>query len=102
LRILRELFPDAAASKLPKDWDTRRVSIAEAEAEHMVTDKRPEPVPFGFLNQEWKALLAQMIEGDELWLFRSSPESWATLRGREGIALVRKGEVIERVVTGEN
>ena len=57
---------------------------------------------FGGLNAEWEALKARMQPGDELWTFASSPESWRNLAGRAGIALVRNGQIVERLVTMMN
>jgi len=87
-----------------KDWLQKRLTVAEAEAAYMVKDDRlgPAPIPFGFQNDKWRALLAEMREGDELWEFTSSPESWRNLAGRAGIALVRRGEVVRTIVTTMN
>jgi hypothetical protein len=83
-----------------REWFTKRLSVAEAAAAHAVTDDRlgPDPVPFGFLNDRWQALLAEMQPGDELWQFSSPKESWQGLAGRAGISLVRDGEVIDSIV----
>jgi hypothetical protein len=87
-----------------KDWLQKRLSVAEAEAAYAVKDDRlgPAPVPFGFQNNEWRALLAEMQDGDELWEFTSPQETWANLAGRAGIALVRRGEVVRSIVTVMN
>jgi hypothetical protein len=84
-----------------KDELQKRVTVAEAEAAHMVKSDRlgPAPVPFGFQNDKWRALLAEMQDGDELWEFASSPESWKDFHGRAGIALVRRGDVVRTLVT---
>jgi hypothetical protein len=84
-----------------KNWLQTRVTVAEAEAAHLVQTDRlgPDPVPFGFQNEQWRALLAQMQEGDELWQFSSPAESWQHLAGRAGIALVRQGKVVASIVT---
>jgi hypothetical protein len=81
-------------------WLQKQVTIGEAEFEHMVHTERlgPDPVPFGFINAKWRELLSLMEEGDELWTFFSSGESWNSLAGREGIALLRRGQVIETLV----
>jgi hypothetical protein len=86
---------------MDEDWLQKRVTVAEAEAAHAVKLEHlsPDPVPFGYLNERWQALLARMQEGDELWEFCSSPESWAHLAGREGIALVRDGKIIDSILT---
>jgi hypothetical protein len=51
---------------------------------------------------DWAELRRQWREGDELWLFRTSGESWKQLMGWEGYALVRDGKVIGAVVTAQN
>jgi hypothetical protein len=84
-----------------EDWLQKRVTVAETEAAHMVQSDRlgPDAVPFGFQNGGWRALLAEMRDGDELWEFSSSRESWEHLAGRAGIALVRDGKVVASLVT---
>lgn len=59
----------------------------------------PDPVPFGFFNHLWNELKAEMIEGDELWLFSSSRESWKNSCGNGGICIVREDEVYKSLVT---
>lgn len=79
----------------------RRVSIEEAESRHMVhrPDMWSEPVPFGFINDEWEAMLAKMQEDDELWEYSSPGLSWPRLTGTKGIMLVRDGKVIDTIIT---
>jgi hypothetical protein len=85
-------------------WLKKRTTIEEVEAASMVRDPElgPDPVPFGFINDKWQALLAQMQPGDELWEFSSSQESWQALAGRAGFAVVRNGKVIASMVTMMN
>lgn len=59
-------------------------------------------IPFGSVHNQWKALLSNIRDGDELYEFCSSDESWEFLAGREGIALVRNGEIITDIVTKMN
>ena len=89
---------------MQKDWLKKRVTVEEVEAAHMIQTDRlgPEPVPFGFQNGKWRSLIDQMEEGDELWTFSSSQESWARLCGCAGIALVRNSEVVNSIVTMMN
>jgi hypothetical protein len=84
-----------------KDWLTKKITVADAEAAnmHMPSRHAASPVPFGFRNQRWRALVAKMEEGDELWTFCSPLESWTHLAGSAGIALVRRGEVVDSIVT---
>jgi hypothetical protein len=86
----------AVLDSVPKVWLQKRVTPQQAEAAHMVSSPKlgPRPVPFGFAHYMWRAVREMMIDGDELWDYRSSPESWANLAGRAGIALVRQGRVI--------
>jgi hypothetical protein len=91
-----------------------RKSVAELEVENTLrsdqlsesdrTGPRAEMMrkPFAGLNAEWEGLKARMQPGDELWTFASSPESWRNLAGRAGIALVRNGQIVERLVTMMN
>lgn len=39
----------------------------------------------------WEEFVARMVDGDELWVFESGPESWARLSGAAGYAIVRNG-----------
>jgi hypothetical protein len=85
-------------------WLKRRLTIEEAEAEHLVRDARlgPAPVPFGWAASKWHELLAQMQPGDELWEYDSPREDWDRLMGSQGIALVRGGRVIATLVSSMN
>jgi len=78
-------------------WLQRRAGISELEAEHSVNG-----IPFGFCNGEWEALKSKMLSGDELWTFSSPQEDWDRLMGREGIALLRAGEIVDFLVTAQN
>lgn len=91
---------DALKFNLKKKYN----SVEEVEAEHMVTDSRlgDAPVPFGFSNNEWRELLAMMQDGDELWTFSTSNESWDNMAGRAGVSLVREGKIIDSIVTKMN
>jgi len=87
-----------------EQWLQRKLTIKEAEDENMVHHHQlgHKGVPFGFQNSEWQELLAEMIKGDELWEFCSPAETWENLCGREGIALVRNGQIIRFIVTRLN
>ncbi len=91
-----EIAPESHMS-----WTQDKISIQEAEAKHMV-EMDGQHVPFGYMHFAWTALLNKMQEGDELYEFGSSDESWKNLAGREGIALVRKGEIVADIVTRMN
>jgi hypothetical protein len=40
--------------------------------------------------------------GDEVWSFRSPPESWKQLMGTGGVCLVRRGKIVDGYVTVVN
>lgn len=77
------------------------IPVAEAEPAHTVQTERPgsPPILNRRRNDQWRAFLAQMQEGDELWTFCTSPESWEHMAGLGGIALVRHGKVVGHFTT---
>ena len=80
---------------------TRKLTVAQAEAEHTSRDDGSgrTPVPFGIGNRHWKEMLALMREGDELWKFSSCPASWEGRCGRAGLTLLRNGKELACVFT---
>jgi hypothetical protein len=89
--------PIADENPLPKHWLYERITVEQAEAEHMSGG-----VPFGGLNAKWQELKAAMRTGDELWSFCSPPESWRAHAGRSGVALVRDRRIVGDLVTMMN
>jgi hypothetical protein len=89
---------------IPRGWLERRTTVEEAESKHLVTDARlgPKPVPFGYMNGKWIQFKGQLREGDELWEFSSSADSWRHLAGRAGICIVRQGRIIDSILTRLN
>jgi hypothetical protein len=89
---------------IPKDWFTCRLTVAEAEARYLVLDERlgSEPIPFGFNHDRWQEMLGRSEPGDEIWEYSSPRELWAQMMGRSGIALVRRGEVVDSFVRRMN
>jgi hypothetical protein len=81
-----------------KDWLKRKLTVEQAEVEHMVTAAQlgPKPIPFGFCNRQWKDMIAQMQPDDELWEFSHVA---GPLCGVGGIALVRNGEIVAHMRT---
>src|SRR6188474_2535392 len=67
----------------------RPKAVEEIETNHMVSDDRlgATPVAFGFQNNRWEKMKSQMQDGDVLREFKSPPETWARMAGRQGIAL---------------
>lgn len=92
------------AKVAPREWLQRKTTIEEAEQEHLVENKElgPAPVPFGFINGEWKTFKAGIKPGDELWKCSSNEQSWQDLAGRAGICLVRSGRIVAMFVTTLN
>jgi hypothetical protein len=118
---IREFGRRTRAQEVPTGWLTNRVTVEETEAKHMsdlgvgegVSEStrrarlefaRSRSIPvtgklihFGFLHCEWWEMVGSMQKGDELWEYRSSDHSWEHLAGRAGIALVRRGEVVDAI-----
>jgi hypothetical protein len=84
---------------IPDDWLQRRLIVDQAEAENLY-----DGILFGSMNQEWLglALKSQKIDGDEVWEFSSSSDSWGHLAGRAGVAIVRDEKAIVCMVTVMN
>lgn len=82
-------------------WLEKQISIEEAERTHAVVDKSlgSDPVPFGFISEDWNQLKNQFRDGDEIWKYSSPSDTWEHLCGSAGIALVRDGKVIFVVET---
>lgn len=85
------------------EWLRQKITVEEAEAMNMVINEQwPHGRPFGYVYWEWRELLHQRRDGDEIWIYRSSDESWEQMMGQEGIALVRDGEIVEAFITSMN
>ena len=87
-----------ADSRIERDWLVKRVTIAEAEREHMVNG-----IPFGYINNQWTSLKAQMKPGDELWLYQRkyppSPPSAIAVGAEIGYVVIRDCRVTGSIVT---
>jgi len=72
----------------------KRLTLGGAEAKYAVQidELGANPIPFGYMNKEWCDLVAQMIDGDELWELQQ-PD------GDQGIALMRSGELVTIMFT---
>jgi hypothetical protein len=51
------------------------------------------------VRSRWRDFIAAAIPGDALWYFYSSPETWGTLSGRAGFAIIREGVPVSGYVT---
>jgi hypothetical protein len=52
-------------------------------------------------DRDWLRFKGQMKEGDEIWHYKSPPETWTVwfpLCGREGYALVRDDKVVDEIL----
>jgi hypothetical protein len=76
------------------DWLSEKVSIKQAEAANLSEGR-----PFGYQHLKWERLKSHMIPGDELWEFCSPEETWVHLKGRQGYAVVRNGEIVDSIIT---
>lgn len=77
-------------------------SIEQAEKDNMITvekDDKSVALPFGYTNDKWEALKAQYQNGDQIYKFSTSPESWKNHAGREGYSLIRGDQVIAEIIT---
>ena len=78
----------------------RTLTIEEAEAEHPGDLSRPGLAkPFGGVNDRWERLKAAMQPGDKIVALDSPLEAWQALAGREGVGLLRDGQIVMEVVT---
>jgi len=69
-------------------------TIQQIESDEVIEDPlgAVPALPFGHLNKCWKNLLAQMMDGDELWSFKSEWDgNWCRTEIRSGYVLVREG-----------
>ena len=77
--------------ELPPSYLTEATTVERAAAENAYNGR-----PFGHAEDDWQRLLANRLEGDELWNFappsRNVMQLW-------GVALVRGGRVISTVLT---
>jgi hypothetical protein len=80
------------------DWLTHRIAPEEIKTKYL-SDK---PDTSYWYRLGWTAFLKRIKPGDELWEFCSPPETWHNRRGREGVAMVRRGKVVRSVITRMN
>ena len=98
---LKKIAENPEEKKSPAFWLEDSISAKEAEGKYMVK-MSGEEIPFGYMHSAWMVLLDKMEKGDKLCEFRSSEERWNEKKGREGLALVRKNEIIAEIVTRMN
>ena len=84
-----------------KGWLRRKTTLEEYQERRLDVGGRlgPASVTFDYQSRRWLDFKRQIQEGDELWEFRSPFQTWLHLRGRQGICIVRDGEIIDSIVT---
>lgn len=78
-------------------WLGDEISIEEATAVNMVWVDGHN-VAFGNNNSQWRIILRLMRKEDRLYQFRSPDDTWDNFAGKEGVALVRNGEIVADLV----
>ena len=58
--------------------------------------------PLGGCNNRWQEMKKMRRKGDVLYFFRSPPDTWQSLCGREGYVLIRDEEVVFTLITTIN
>ena len=77
-----------------KEWLLLPISLREYEDENLEMLVR--------MAEKWDEFIASMQKGDEVWLYRSPPETWRAMAGNEGVAIVRAGELIKTLILRMN
>jgi hypothetical protein len=86
-----------------KSCQVTQDSVEEIEKRNIYPDDGRVPhVPFGFKNADWVEFKHQVQQGDDVYFFSTSRESWQNLAGRAGYVLVRGGEVVATFETMMN
>lgn len=76
---------------------------AMADIEAWRKDGLPIPkVLFGYMNSKWLALKSMLQPGDEIVRYSTDKSSWQGRRGEKGVALVRSGCIVDRLVTAQS
>ncbi len=84
-------------SVILSDWLSEKVTVRQSEAANMSGGKA-----FGYQHRKWERLKQDMQPGDELWEFCSPEDTWVHLKGRQGYAVVRNGEIVTTLITSMN
>jgi len=100
--------PETREATIPREWLVEKIDttdyetlmrrdlasegLAEEQIDRIVGSRPGAP-------EEWEDFVRKMGDADELWRFRSPPETWQELAGREGFAIVRAGRPVAHYVT---
>jgi len=74
----------------------KKVTVKAAESKTKVS------IPFGHLNNDWLRMKNAIEDGDELWYFSTSKESWEQHCGHSGYVLLRGDIVVDSILTEMN
>jgi len=77
--LQRRVTVDEAIGAVTAATVCLKKTVAETESARTVQNERPSSPLFA--NDRWRAFLAQMQEGDELWTFCTPPETWEHVAG---------------------
>ena len=100
LGVFRDYFQsppnvEGTASHVQTDWLEMRVTKEEVESNNKSYPAHPriDGIPFGYCNAYWQAMMAYMLETDELWYYHSHHES----HPEWGYVVVRNGQPVARL-----
>ncbi|HTH50098.1 MAG TPA: hypothetical protein VMB21_21475 [Candidatus Limnocylindria bacterium] len=99
------MVPKAWLKERLESWDPKELMRMELSRMGLSTDdlKRLESAtPSKHWLDKWEALVNARQSDDELWYFESPLETWQSLSGCAGYALVRAGELVNTVVNLKN
>lgn len=85
-----------ARSYPPPEWLRNRVHFADVAPQFTMATRS---IYDELGKRNWDRIKVRMVNDDELWAFRSPPDDWRRLAGREGVALIRRGRPIAKIVT---
>ena len=74
-------------------YEFQRMQFEEPRIEEMISTIKPD------FRSRWQAFIGEARPDDSLWYFRSSRESWSSLSGRAGFAIVREGVPVSGFLT---
>ena len=95
----------------PSQWIIRTATTQEIEhkIDEIVASVQDGKIPESAVRDvrasvedPWLRVKKQMRPGDTLWYYKSPPETWAGLYGREGYLLVRDCRVVADYLFAEN
>ena len=79
-----------------KDWMKQTIE------ESVLASLKRRLSPDDLLDEEWLQFKDKMLNGDELWYFRTPQETWTKFVprcGMEGYALVRGDKIVAEILT---